>query len=257
MYRIDNFSDDSIFQKGFNNYALQSLIAFCSIDDGKGGFTLENYIGSRKLVVGCEKSYIDEICDIIIKNKEKFIEEFNEMYGLNTKRVLSDDMIISSLIDAIKITADDTMLTVPGIEVEYMIANSIISNDDIFRDMYIDTKDEGNLGKAVDVALTRFFGTGAEMEALRSEIIECYLDNIEDQYISLELAELLEDSFFGIDLIEQVFYDFDYEFIDTDPEIAKNMIKGQSLDSLLESKAIQDVSEKLEDKILSDNEEVR
>lgn len=256
MYRIDGFSDDSIFQIGFNNYALKSLIEFCNIENKQGENILEDYVGSRKLVIGCEKSYIDEICNIIMKNKTLLINAINEEYNLNTERVLSDDMIIVSIIDAIQLTADDKYLTVPEMNVEYIIANAIISNDESAKHMFYDIKDKGNLSEAIEVSLSRFFDTGAEIDELMSEIFETYCDDVSDDYAELELAELLEDSFYGIELILQVFYDFDYELIDSDPEIAKSLLNVESLDDLLKTKTMRD-NKDLEIKTLCSDQEIR
>lgn len=232
MYRLGMF--EKKIEKGLSNYALKSLIDFCNVDDGCGGFILENYAGSKKLQVGVSQEYLDEIYNIILKNKKRIANQLNDLDNFNIQKTMSDNQIITALIEAIRTTASEKRLNA-DYDIEYMIAKAIESNDEIFMEVFLDAMKNEGPQKAIEIALTRFHEPGEEYDELQQYLIE----KISAQDFSdSKFAEYLKETFFGESLLSLMSEYKIYQMLDTDVDFI-NQLNGYgeekiSLDKLIE-----------------------
>lgn len=234
MYKIDIFSDNNIFQKGFNNYALKSLINFCNVVDQNGNHILNDYAESRKLQVGCDEIFLNKMYKKILENKNLIVDRLNELPDFNYENNLSDNMIIAALIKAIQLTSNKDILRSSSLEIEYMIANAIIHNDEIFSNIFSNELLK-NTEKAIDTALIRFFEHGDDFDLFKKEVINQFLKKTKKEYSDEEFASFLKNSFFGEDLLDTILYNFDFSLIDEPEDVVESAFDGEvSLDELLE-----------------------
>ena len=203
--------------KGYNNYALKSLIDMCNMaTDGK----FNEWNGLISTQVGMDKKEIDKICDLIKKNKEEIVDAISYPYNFTEKEA------IDALTNAIKLVNDPEKIDSGNLFIEYIIYQAIDTNENINFEVFQEIEDKQ---EKIDYSISRFFEPGTEeantMKDYFNEIL--YDDEEPDEPINYEWT-------YQGDLMDLIFEDIDFMFVSERPEMAKDLIDNDiDLDEIL------------------------
>lgn len=240
MYQVDNHSG-TIYEKVFNTMALTNFIYFLSeVSDND---TISNLCD---MPLKDSKNRLKIILEELDKSKETI---FKDIYSYG---IYPSYLSLSETLDLYKQTLEflySNKCSVPDTEIEYCIAKSL-RDEKLISCVYEDGQfsDIEGLKKELATWFKDYGFTESEVEGLKTFIDEQYRELVSIKINEFEYKEseaiqsALEDvitMFTGEGLIDECFYDVDYELIDDEPEYAKMAFsKKSSLDDILTASQI-------------------
>lgn len=258
MYQVDNHSG-TIYEKVFNTMALTNFIYFLgevSDNDTIGEFfdtPLKNAESKLKIIL-----------EELDKSKETI---FKDIYSYG---IYPSYLSLPETLDLYKQTLEhlySSECSVPSVEVEYCIAKSL-KDEKLISCVYEDGRfsDMEGLKRELTLWFRDYGFTASEVEELSSFIDEQYNDllNMKINEFEYEESEAIQSAlegviemFTGEGLIDECFYDVDYELIDDEPEYAKMAFsKKSSLDDILTASQIKTQQQEKDENYI-ENENVK
>lgn len=256
MYQVDNHSG-TIYEKVFNTMALTNFIYFLSevSDNDTIGNLWDNPLKDPK-------NRLKTILEELDKSKETI---FKDIYSYG---IYPSYLSLPETLDLYKQTLKflySNECSVPDTEIEYCIAKSL-RDEKLISCVYENGKflDIEGLKKELSTWFKDYGFSKSEIEELKTFIDKQYQEllNMKINEFGYEESEAIQSAledvitmFTGEGLIDECFYDVDYELIDDEPEYAKMAFsKKSSLDDILsasKSKTLQ--QEKNENYIENEN----